>query len=388
MKSHKQLDFQKVEYEEKIRFLKINYRYNESDIIKKMNLKRLENIQMMQKLFVLYLTYIKELIIKRNFYIRKINKRRKAMKKEYRDQISLTTVSILSIISTFVLSPFYPVLSSVKNIVLLVGIALIIYDYFKYSMDSVVQDNKKILSEYRFGSNKTMKKYPEIINIKNLIQNNKEEIQELRQVLSGEIEPWIPELKKLERELELIKKGIIGENMVFDCLKKNLSDNYVILNDVTIPTKSGKTTQIDHIVIGKENIYVLETKNIKGRFYPNGYHWTWFPWETQYKVKPTTIDSPQKQNLYHYKKLKDILDMQNIDISLKPIVILTNKESEWKGDAYNDDCPVLFIDKLISFIQNNENKQYIKESTQEDLGNALIKLSNKYENKHYEQFRK
>lgn len=42
-----------------------------------------------------------------------------------------------------------------------------------------------------------------------------------------------------------------------------LPKEYIILNDIMLPTQYG-TTQIDHIVVSPYGIFVIETKNYKG----------------------------------------------------------------------------------------------------------------------------
>ena len=53
--------------------------------------------------------------------------------------------------------------------------------------------------------------------------------------------------------------GKRGEEFVHDILT-NLSEEYYILDDIVLETQRG-TTQIDHIVVSKYGIFVIETKN-------------------------------------------------------------------------------------------------------------------------------
>ena len=59
--------------------------------------------------------------------------------------------------------------------------------------------------------------------------------------------------------------GKIGEKRVARKLSW-LSDEYITLNDVLLPTRNG-TTQIDHIVVSPYAIFIIETKNYKGRIF-------------------------------------------------------------------------------------------------------------------------
>ena len=69
-------------------------------------------------------------------------------------------------------------------------------------------------------------------------------------------------------------KGKEGENRVHNILMQ-LPDDYVILDDVVLPTNKG-TTQIDHIVVSKYGVFAIETKNYRGEIYgdDNRKEWT------------------------------------------------------------------------------------------------------------------
>ena len=57
-------------------------------------------------------------------------------------------------------------------------------------------------------------------------------------------------------------KGVFGEFQVNLLLKLFLpKDTYHLLKNVTLPTDDG-TTQIDHVLVSKYGVFVIETKNI------------------------------------------------------------------------------------------------------------------------------
>lgn len=60
-------------------------------------------------------------------------------------------------------------------------------------------------------------------------------------------------------------KGKIGEFAVHLHVKLYLNqEQYILLNDCTLPDGLGGTTQIDHILLSPYGIFVIETKNYKG----------------------------------------------------------------------------------------------------------------------------
>ena len=69
-------------------------------------------------------------------------------------------------------------------------------------------------------------------------------------------------------------KGIIGEKKVSVVLATLPNSDYIILNDVMLPTEKG-STQIDHIVVSLYGIFVIETKNYKGWITGSSYAEQW-----------------------------------------------------------------------------------------------------------------
>jgi len=59
-------------------------------------------------------------------------------------------------------------------------------------------------------------------------------------------------------------KGVFGELIVNLAAKFFLDkEKYHLFKNVTLPTEDG-TTQIDHVIVSRYGIFVIETKNMKG----------------------------------------------------------------------------------------------------------------------------
>jgi hypothetical protein len=63
------------------------------------------------------------------------------------------------------------------------------------------------------------------------------------------------------------RRGYEGERTVTKILTSTLGDEYSLINDVTVPDGYGN---IDHIVLGPNGVFVIETKNFAGRIACNG----------------------------------------------------------------------------------------------------------------------
>lgn len=101
-------------------------------------------------------------------------------------------------------------------------------------------------------------------------------------------------------------KGITGEFLVNTAARLFLpKDEYHLIKDVTLPTDGG-TTQIDHIIVSRYGVFVIETKNMKGWIFGSANQKTW----TQKIYKHThKFQNPLHQNYKHVKTLETLLNI-------------------------------------------------------------------------------
>ena len=56
--------------------------------------------------------------------------------------------------------------------------------------------------------------------------------------------------------------GNIGESRTAHCLHKLSTDTYTVFNNIIVSDSEGRTTQIDHIVVSRYGIFVVETLSV------------------------------------------------------------------------------------------------------------------------------
>ncbi len=101
-------------------------------------------------------------------------------------------------------------------------------------------------------------------------------------------------------------KGVVGEFIVNVSSKLFLDkEKYYLIKNVTLPTDDG-STQIDHIIISKYGVFVVETKNIKGWIFGNAHQKMWTQQIYKYKNK---FQNPLHQNYKHTKVLGELLGL-------------------------------------------------------------------------------
>jgi len=101
-------------------------------------------------------------------------------------------------------------------------------------------------------------------------------------------------------------KGVMGEAMVNLAARWRLDKKaYQLIKNVTIPTGDG-TTQIDHIIVSRFGVFVIETKHMKGWIFgsENQQQWT----QQLFKAKHC-FQNPLHQNYKHTKALQAALGL-------------------------------------------------------------------------------
>lgn len=107
-------------------------------------------------------------------------------------------------------------------------------------------------------------------------------------------------------------KGVLGEFQVNLAYKLFLDKRtYSLFKNVTLTTEGTGTTQIDHIIVSRYGVFVIETKNMKGWIFgsPQQKMWT----QTLYRHK-TQFQNPLHQNYKHVKTLQAALQLEDRQI--------------------------------------------------------------------------
>jgi len=148
--------------------------------------------------------------------------------------------------------------------------------------------------------------------------------------------------------------GAEGEEKVAGYLNL-LDDRYSVVHDVVLP---GRIGNIDHIVLGPNGIFVVETKNHKGYITCNG------DWWKQRKIGRRgtpylgNIGSPSKQVKRKAVLLsKFIQDHYGTNLYINGIVVFTNEAARLK--IINPTVTVLRPQELCNFIEYYRSKTLV-----------------------------
>tara|TARA_R110002020_G_scaffold61545_3_gene165509 strand:- start:84 stop:863 length:780 start_codon:yes stop_codon:yes gene_type:complete len=187
----------------------------------------------------------------------------------------------------------------------------------------------------------------------------------------------------LKQEVAPKVKGYIGELSISLRLKRLSKKRYIVLNDVLLKIAES-STQIDHIVISKSGIYVIETKNLKGWIHghENSEYWKQTIYHQKYSFK-----NPVKQNSIHVHALRRILS-DYPHIKYHPIVVLTGSAVLKNVTNWS---PVIYSNQLIRAIREDSKETNLSFDQMIHIADRLksLRLRGKKENrKHVQRIRK
>ena len=108
-------------------------------------------------------------------------------------------------------------------------------------------------------------------------------------------------------------KGWLGE-LKTKVAEKLLLDSkvYHVFNNVLVSV-NGRTTQIDHVIVSRYGIFVLETKDKTGWIFgsENQREWTQVIFNDRYRFQ-----NPLRQNYLHTKSLSEFLALTTASFTL------------------------------------------------------------------------
>ncbi|MBD9358609.1 nuclease-related domain-containing protein [Methylomonas albis] len=157
-------------------------------------------------------------------------------------------------------------------------------------------------------------------------------------------------------------KGVLGEFQVNLIAKLRLDKQiYTLFKNVTLRTEDGGTTQIDHVIVSRYGVFVIETKNIKGWIFGGEHQKTW----TQKIYRHTNkFQNPLHQNYKHTQTLQSALELT--PDQLFSVVVFIG-DSEFQTPMPDN---VVYAGSYIRFIKSKQ-QPILRESEVADICRKL-----------------
>ncbi|MFC2154464.1 nuclease-related domain-containing protein [Candidatus Altiarchaeota archaeon] len=172
--------------------------------------------------------------------------------------------------------------------------------------------------------------------------------------------------------------GSMGEEDVLSHLEK-LDDNYNVINGLVVPPNRGDT---DHIILGPNGIFVIETKNYAGVIHCDGDDWTREKIGRGGTPYPLEIGSPSNQVKRNAKVLKDFVLEHQSEIFkereaphlwVNSIVVFTRKDVIL--DLKNSTVSIVEVEDLADYIESQESEYELSKEEVKRMGYTILKHS-------------
>lgn len=168
------------------------------------------------------------------------------------------------------------------------------------------------------------------------------------------------------------RRGYEGERTVTKILTSTLGDEYSLINDVTVPDGYGN---IDHIVLGPNGVFVIETKNFAGRIACNGDEWSSQRTSKFNRLTHYDLGSPSRQvkrNAFRVKRLIESIDaFKSSKIWVDAILVFANKRVELRIN--NPTVSILRATELPRFIAKRKNISVFSAEELKLMGREILR---------------
>ena len=168
-------------------------------------------------------------------------------------------------------------------------------------------------------------------------------------------------------EYKKFKLGLEGELHITKVLKSALPNDYYLINDVKIKDKTGRVSNIDHVVLSPNGIFVIETKNNNGTIICHGDDWS--------RRSGGKIGNPSKQAKRNARIIFDIIvsleKFKSCGLWVVPIVAFSNYDVELNLN----DCPVrVFMPhELPIFLLDYDGEYDFSPQDLESMGKEILR---------------
>jgi len=164
------------------------------------------------------------------------------------------------------------------------------------------------------------------------------------------------------------KKGMMGEASVASALK-NLDNNYLLINDLKL---KGKMGNIDHIILGPNGIFAIETKSFRGDIGCKGDEWTR---RAKGSSSVKDLESPSYQVKRNAVEIRQLLQsagniVRGKTLFVSGIVVFTDPEAHL--ELKSPTVPVLKLGELCNYIKRSNSHDRYSSRELESMAKLLL----------------
>ena len=155
--------------------------------------------------------------------------------------------------------------------------------------------------------------------------------------------------------------------MVTQVLKSKLNDEYCLINDVLYINDRGNKENIDHVVLGPNGIFAIETKHYSGKITCKGSYW-----QVPFPIGRSPSSQAMGNASWVSKAIRVSGVFETLKVWVEPIVVFSNPDVEL--DVIDPEVDVVTLDKLVNSITSYDKFGYNFSAEQLKLmGEGILK---------------
>jgi len=168
------------------------------------------------------------------------------------------------------------------------------------------------------------------------------------------------------------RRGYDGEKNVAKTLSSSLDNEYSLINDVMLADGYGN---IDHVVLGPNGVFVIETKNYAGKIICDGDKWSSQRNGKFNRLLHYDLGSPSKQVKRNATRVKRVIEhtamFKSKNIWVNGVLVFANKNVRLQ--ISNPTVPILRSNQLPNFILTTEGKNQFSPLELDIIGKEILK---------------
>jgi hypothetical protein len=166
------------------------------------------------------------------------------------------------------------------------------------------------------------------------------------------------------KKYDILQSGVRGEETTLKTLQKLPKEFTVLTNPVIL--NRGITMELDFVVVGKNGVFIVESKNHRGIITgkTSKANWRQVKHGKNDKVYEKDIANPVKQSYRQCRRMEEFFKDFDITANVYPILYFVDSRTELK---INDDADlnVAIFNKeesLLNYIQNTKGRETVSSS--------------------------
>ncbi|HOO96768.1 MAG TPA: nuclease-related domain-containing protein [Caldisericia bacterium] len=169
-------------------------------------------------------------------------------------------------------------------------------------------------------------------------------------------------------EISIWRAGLSGQKVVPEKLV-GLSNDYILINNVSL---KGRNCDIDHIIIGPDALFAIESKHYNGEIFGQGEEWSYLKRGRAGGFYRGHIGNPSRQIKRSTWELKEMIEEElekkgyaDSKVWIEPLVVFTHPKTALR--ITDSPIPAIHVNDLIAFLQDFKAKEELSEKVRQEI---------------------